>query len=57
MRIPRHATPIPRDVANATTYDFIIAGGGIAALTVADRFTEDPNGELSASGPGIFTED
>lgn len=33
----------PRTVAN-TTYDFVIIGGGIGGLTVADRLTEDPNG-------------
>lgn len=33
----------PSTVSN-TTYDFIIIGGGIGGLTVADRLTEDPNG-------------
>lgn len=33
----------PRTVSN-TTYDFVIIGGGIGGLTVADRLTEDPNG-------------
>jgi len=33
-----------RQLSNETTYDFIIAGGGIAGLTVADRLTENPNG-------------
>ena len=32
-----------RQITNETTYDFIIAGGGIAGLTVADRLTENPN--------------
>ncbi|KAI4640376.1 hypothetical protein J4E93_008582 [Alternaria ventricosa] len=32
-----------RQLSNETTYDFIIAGGGIAGLTVADRLTENPN--------------
>lgn len=42
---PHHATVISRDLANATkSYDFIIAGGGIAGLTLADRLTENPNG-------------
>jgi choline dehydrogenase len=42
-----------RQISNETTYDFVIAGGGIAGLTVADRLTENPNStSLSASkGP------
>jgi hypothetical protein len=44
-RVPKHATVIDqRDVAS--NYTFIIAGGGIAGLTLADRLTEDPNGML-----------
>lgn len=48
LGIPRHATAIPREVASKTEYDFVIAGGGVAGLTVADRLTEDPNGLLSS---------
>ena len=33
-----------RQVNNETTYDFVIVGGGIAGLTVADRLTENPDG-------------
>lgn len=41
----RHATMISRELANATnTYDFIIAGGGIAGLALADRLTENSEG-------------
>lgn len=32
------------DLSNGTKYDFVIVGGGIAGLTVADRLTENPNG-------------
>ncbi|KAJ0114872.1 hypothetical protein J7T55_004614 [Diaporthe amygdali] len=42
---PLHATVISRELANNTQqYDFIIAGGGIAGLTLADRLTENPEG-------------
>lgn len=44
-RVPRHATIIDQR-AVASNYTFIIAGGGIAGLTLADRLTEDPNGML-----------
>jgi len=40
----RHATIVEsRNIVNTSVYDFVIAGGGIAGLTVADRLTEDPN--------------
>ncbi|PSN67054.1 choline dehydrogenase-like protein [Corynespora cassiicola Philippines] len=39
----RHARAIEsRNAANGT-YDFVIAGGGIAGLTVADRLSENPD--------------
>ncbi|GAB1317329.1 hypothetical protein MFIFM68171_07539 [Madurella fahalii] len=41
-RVPRHATIVNRQIINSE-YDFIIAGGGISGLTLADRLTEDPN--------------
>ncbi|EAQ83028.1 hypothetical protein CHGG_10846 [Chaetomium globosum CBS 148.51] len=42
FRVPRHATVID-ERAVSSNYTFIIAGGGIAGLTLADRLTEDPN--------------
>jgi hypothetical protein len=43
VRVPRHATVVGRQAVSGN-YTFIIAGGGIAGLTLADRLTEDPNG-------------
>ncbi|KAK8050748.1 hypothetical protein PG994_012478 [Apiospora phragmitis] len=39
--LPRYATRVSRCNTNQTSYDFVIAGGGIAGLTLADRLTED----------------
>ena len=44
IAIPRHATIVSRQEVTKANYDFIIAGGGISGLTVADRLTEDPKG-------------
>ena len=43
----RHATVVTRQ-ALLSNYTFIIAGGGIAGLTLADRLTEDPKGKPSS---------
>jgi hypothetical protein len=45
VRVPRHATVVDRRSV-LSNYTFVIAGGGIAGLTLADRLTEDPNGML-----------
>lgn len=42
--LARHATLASRDTAAQTDYDFIVVGGGVSGLTVANRLTEDPNG-------------
>lgn len=36
---------VARDVALQETYDFVVVGDGTSGLTIADRLTEDPNGE------------
>jgi hypothetical protein len=46
IRVPRHATVVDRQSLQSN-YTFIIAGGGISGLTLADRLTEDPNGRLA----------
>ncbi len=43
----KYARVITPDVASNTAYNYIIAGGGIGGLTVADRLTEDPSSKLS----------
>ena len=40
----RYATTIEARIAMNESYDFVVAGGGIAGLTVADRLTENPEG-------------
>ncbi|KAH6643036.1 choline dehydrogenase-like protein [Boeremia exigua] len=44
IRLGRYATIIEAQELNTeSSYDFVVAGGGIAGLTVADRLTENPN--------------
>jgi len=42
---PEFATIVNSRTANENNYDFIIAGGGVSGLTVADRLTEDSAGK------------
>ncbi|KXH27641.1 hypothetical protein CSAL01_04512 [Colletotrichum salicis] len=55
--IPRHATITSRDAIAATDYDFVIAGGGVSGLTVADRLTEDPSINVLVIETGPFDKD
>jgi hypothetical protein len=42
------AVPVePRlDPVDEKTYDYIVVGGGLSGLVVANRLTENPNGEF-----------
>jgi ribulose 1,5-bisphosphate synthetase/thiazole synthase len=42
--LPRFSTPVSAREVAATSYDYVIVGGGISGLTVADRLTENPGG-------------
>ncbi|KAF4817340.1 Dehydrogenase xptC [Colletotrichum siamense] len=57
LRVPYHATIASREVAANTEYDFLIAGGGVSGLTVADRLTEDPNVNVLVIETGPFDKD
>ncbi|KAF5520027.1 Dehydrogenase xptC [Colletotrichum aenigma] len=57
LRVPHHATVASREVAANTEYDFLIAGGGVSGLTVADRLTEDPNVNVLVIETGPFDKD
>ncbi|KAI0533120.1 GMC oxidoreductase-domain-containing protein [Xylaria digitata] len=52
--VPPHASAVSRQEVENNTYGFIVAGGGIAGLTVADRLTEDPSVSVLVIEAGSF---
>lgn len=50
----RYAQKIESRAVSNGTYDFILAGGGIAGLTVADRLSEIANGIPASNTHTIF---
>lgn len=42
--VPRYSWQVSASEVARTKYDFVIAGGGVAGLTIADRLTENPSG-------------
>jgi choline dehydrogenase len=46
--LPLYAQIVGRDVELNSTYDFVILGGGLSGLTVADRLSENPSGMSTA---------
>ncbi|KAL2889934.1 Gmc oxidoreductase [Ceratocystis lukuohia] len=55
--VPRYATVVSSSCAAKEQYDFIIAGGGVSGLTIADRLTEDPNIKVLVIESGPFDKD
>ncbi|EJT82278.1 hypothetical protein GGTG_02252 [Gaeumannomyces tritici R3-111a-1] len=57
LRVPRYATAVSEAAISKTEYDFVVTGGGISGLTVADRLTEDPNVNVLVIETGPFDKD
>lgn len=51
LTVPRHATLVTEREVQSSKYDFIVVGGGVSGLTVADRLTEIPDGRNAIFSP------
>ncbi|KAK3328638.1 hypothetical protein B0T19DRAFT_462299 [Cercophora scortea] len=56
-KVPEFATVVGARTVTENSYDFIIAGGGISGLTVADRLTENPSVKVLVIEAGQFDHD
>ena len=46
LPLAQNARVVGRDTEIKPAYDFVVVGGGASGLTVADRLTENPEGEF-----------
>ncbi|KAK3686200.1 hypothetical protein B0T22DRAFT_467490 [Podospora appendiculata] len=53
-KVPEFATVVDARTVSENSYDFIVAGGGMSGLTVADRLTENPSVKVLVIEAGQF---